>query len=120
MGFPNTSGGLREDILDADMISTLGLDHEAILAIEGRMKIALTQARFQFATEHNNDMDKAMGDIRKKMDETMAAMHVHWQDKNLRNTDHWRDQITSLKANLYQVNSTYESSVVKQKELVCR
>jgi hypothetical protein len=117
MSVRGVSTGPRENILDEEMISGLGLGSEAILAIEGRLKLALTQARYKYAAEHDNDMEEAICEIRKKTDDTMAAMHSHWEDKHLRSADHWRDQITSLNTEMDQLNHRYQSSVVKQKEL---
>jgi hypothetical protein len=76
-GRPEASGGPRESILDEEMISRLGLKQEDVLAIEGRLKLALTQARYQYAANHDYEMEEAISANRKKTDDTMAAIHAH-------------------------------------------
>jgi hypothetical protein len=114
------SGGPRENILDKELISELGLDSATVLAIEGRMKIALTQARYQYAAEHDDDMEGALRDIRKKTDETINVMHGHWEERHLKSAGHWRDQIDALNKENDLLCKKYQSSVLMQKELVCK
>jgi hypothetical protein len=99
------SGGPSEhtSILEEGLISELGLTSAAVLAIEGRMKMALKQARYQDAAEHGD---------------TITIIHDVWEERHLRSADHWGQQVEALNKENEQLCERYQSSVLMQKDLV--
>ena len=118
-GVGNVDKG-RGGILGMDLASELGLEEGAIQRIEGRLGVALTQARYDFNAELTSEIKLQKEHSKKESDATLNAMQLSWEDKLHRTTNLWRDQITGLQEEMDELNLRYTTSLEKQKDLVTK